>query len=225
MAGVTTETRRPPASTPGARPAGGGTRLTSVIEAATKLFERHGYHRTTMQQIATQAGMSVGLIYQYAANKEDVLLLVISEILEGYAREMPTAMTPFDDPVQRLAAAFTAYCHVVDARRDAVLLAYRETKTLSRPGRERLKALESTTTSVLTAEVRKAIDAGTFIPVDPEMVAHDFMMLAHAWALKYWYLGPRQPLDRYIAFQVSLILRSLIVPERLGDYVELIEAR
>src|SRR5580698_10154967 len=82
----------------------GPERLTQILLAARKLFERHGYHSTTMQDIAAQAGMSVGLIYQYAAYKQEVLLLVITEILEGYAREVPAAIASHDDPVDRLAA-------------------------------------------------------------------------------------------------------------------------
>lgn len=201
----------------------GPERLTQILLAARKLFERHGYHSTTMHDIAAQAGMSVGLIYQYAANKQEVLLLVITEILEGYAREVPAAMAPHDDPVERLAAGFRAYCRVVGQRRDAVVLAYRETRTLGRPGRERLKRLESSTSALLTAEVRAAIDGEIFMPVDSELVAYDLMMLAHGWALKHWYLAATQSLDSYIGFQTALIFRSLIRPEKRAEYAHLLE--
>jgi AcrR family transcriptional regulator len=208
---------------PNGRTQPGPERLTQILLAARSLFERHGYHSTTMQDIATQAGMSVGLIYQYAANKQEVLLLVITEILEGYAREVPAAMAPHTDPVDRLAAGFRAYCRVVGQRRDAVVLAYRETRTLARPGRERLKRLESATTALLTAEVRDAIDNELFMPVDSELVAYDLMMLAHGWALKHWYLAVSQSLDSYIAFQTSLVFRSLIRPEKQAAYAHLLE--
>jgi AcrR family transcriptional regulator len=199
-------------------------RLTQIMLAARSLFERHGYHSTTMQDIAGQAGMSVGLIYQYAANKEDVLLLVITEILEGYTRDVPNAMAAYDDPVERLAAGFAAYCRVVGQRRDAVVLAYRETRTLSRPGRERLKLLESNTTELLTAEVRKAIDDGLFVPYDSEIVAYDLIMLAHGWALKHWYLADVQTLDSYIALQTSLVFRGLIQSDKAAAYAHLLDA-
>jgi AcrR family transcriptional regulator len=208
---------------PNGRPQPGSERLNQILLAARGLFERNGYHSTTMQDIATQAGMSVGLIYQYAANKQDVLLLVITEILEGYAREVPAAMAPLTDPVDRLAAGFSAYCRVVNQRRDAVVLAYRETRTLARPGRERLKRLESATNALLTAEAQRAIDNKLFIPVDGELVAYDLIMLAHGWALKHWYLSVTQSLDSYISFQTSLIFRSLIRPEQRASYTHLLE--
>jgi AcrR family transcriptional regulator len=197
-------------------------RLTQILLAARSLFERHGYHSTTMQDIARQAGMSVGLIYQYAANKEDVLLLVITEILEEYMRDVPNAMAAYDDPVERLAAGFAAYCRVVGRRRDAVVLAYRETRTLGRPGRERLKLLESNTTELLTAEVRKAIEQGLFVSYESEIVAYDLIMLAHGWALKHWYLADVQTLESYIALQTCLVFRALIQPKKAALYAHLL---
>jgi AcrR family transcriptional regulator len=208
---------------PNGRTQTGPDRLTQILLAARRLFEQHGYHGTTMQDIAAQAGMSVGLIYQYAGNKQDVLLLVITEILEGYAREVPAAMAQLNDPVDRLAAGFRAYCRVVGQRRDAVVLAYRETRTLAKPGREQLKRLESSTTALLTAEVRAAVDQELFLPVDSELIAYDLMMLAHGWALKHWYLAASQSLDSYISFQTRLIFRSLIYPEKHALYAHLLD--
>jgi AcrR family transcriptional regulator len=198
-------------------------RLEAILLSARDLFEKNGYHSTTMQEIATNAGMSVGLIYQYASNKEDVLLLVISEILDSYSREVPAAMAPHEDPVERLAAGFAAYCQVVGQRRNAVVLAYRETQTLNRPGRERLKRLESTTTSLLTDEVRRGVADGLFVAVASELIAYDLIMLAHGWALKHWYLAPTQSLDSYISFQTALILRSLILPEHWARYSKFLD--
>lgn len=210
LPGSTSETRR-------------SVRLLQVLGAATKLFERNGYHTTTMQDIAAEAGISVGLIYQYASNKEDVLLLVITEILQRYMRELPRAMAPYRDPVERVAAGFAAYCAIVDQRRGAAVLAYRETKTLSPRGRERLKTLESATTALLAAEVTKAVQAGAFVRADGTLVAYDLMMLAHGWALKHWYLARTMSLDDYIAFQCSLFFRSLIAPGKRSRYRALIE--
>jgi len=45
-----------------------------------------------MRDIARRAGISVGLIYQYVADKEDLLLLAILEIVDSYKREIPKAI-------------------------------------------------------------------------------------------------------------------------------------
>jgi AcrR family transcriptional regulator len=44
------------------------------VNAAIAVFARHGIHHTSMQQIAEEAGMSVGSLYQYLDNKEAVIV-------------------------------------------------------------------------------------------------------------------------------------------------------
>lgn len=44
-----------------------------IVAAAVTLFARQGIHRTSMQQIAAEVGMSVGSLYQYLPNKEAII--------------------------------------------------------------------------------------------------------------------------------------------------------
>jgi AcrR family transcriptional regulator len=46
-------------------------RLADIMHAAYVCFVRHGVRRTTMDDIASEAGMSRAAVYQYVANKQD----------------------------------------------------------------------------------------------------------------------------------------------------------
>jgi AcrR family transcriptional regulator len=48
-----------------------------LIEAAYDQFQQHGYHGTSMRQIARAAGMAVGGIYNHFPNKEDMFAAVL----------------------------------------------------------------------------------------------------------------------------------------------------
>ena len=48
-----------------------------LIEAAFKLFARQGFHGTSMRQIAEEAGLTVGSIYNHFPGKNDIFLAVI----------------------------------------------------------------------------------------------------------------------------------------------------
>lgn len=54
------------------------TRL-DLIEAAYHLFLVQGYHGTSMRQVALEAGIAVGGIYNHFASKEDLFLAVLQE--------------------------------------------------------------------------------------------------------------------------------------------------
>jgi AcrR family transcriptional regulator len=50
---------------------------TEILQAAHRLFLRHGYHGTSMRQIAAEAGTALGSIYNHFANKEDIFQAVL----------------------------------------------------------------------------------------------------------------------------------------------------
>ncbi len=45
-------------------------------------MEREGSHAVSMQALAAEAGVSVGLIYRYVGGKDDILLAVIVNVLD-----------------------------------------------------------------------------------------------------------------------------------------------
>lgn len=52
-----------------------------IIEAALKLFDERGFEKTTSNDIALAAGVSIGSFYVYFTDKRQVLLLVLERLL------------------------------------------------------------------------------------------------------------------------------------------------
>ncbi|WP_300681153.1 TetR/AcrR family transcriptional regulator [Nocardioides sp.] len=55
------------------------TRRRITLEAASALLDEGGYTALTMRAVAERAGMSVGLIYQYFADKSDIFITLLTE--------------------------------------------------------------------------------------------------------------------------------------------------
>jgi AcrR family transcriptional regulator len=84
-------------------------RRTQILDAALVCFAQRGFHQTSMHDISAEAGISVGLIYRYFANKEAVISAMadrhkneIQEVLER-ARQAPSLLESLD-------ILFTAHC-------------------------------------------------------------------------------------------------------------------
>ncbi len=54
-------------------------RRAEILAAALRCFAREGFHRTTMQDIVREAGLSPGAIYRYFAAKEDIIAAIAAE--------------------------------------------------------------------------------------------------------------------------------------------------
>jgi AcrR family transcriptional regulator len=50
-----------------------------LLDAARRLFVANGYHGTSMRQIADEAGLALGGIYNHFGNKEDIFVGVLME--------------------------------------------------------------------------------------------------------------------------------------------------
>lgn len=185
-------------------------RRRQVLTAATRLMQESGFHAVSMQSVADEADISVGLIYQYFGNKTDVLRAVIVDILEDFGNQVPRALAAAgEDPVERLRTGFRVYCEVVESKRDATVLAYRESKTLPPEGLAHIKRLELESTEPFRQAVLDGIAAGIFADVDPDLVVHNLLLFAHGWALKHWHLSERFTLAEYVEAEFSLLLGSI----------------
>jgi AcrR family transcriptional regulator len=185
-------------------------RRAQIIAAAVHLFAEKGYYRTKVQDIASRAGVSAGLIYQYVNDKETLLLLSILDVLDSYATELPLAVRGIEDPLERCCAAFRAYCRVVDERREATVLAYRSTKSLPPQQRQFIKNAERDTNQMIAGYIQACIDQGLFRPVDCELATYQLVMYAHAWALKHWEFKTRFDLATYVAQGLDFFLHSML---------------
>jgi AcrR family transcriptional regulator len=193
-------------------------RREQIIAAAVELFSDQGYYRTTIQDIARKAGVSIGLIYQYAQTKEDVLLLSLMSVLESYQREIPRAVDEDDDPLEALWSSLSTYCRVIDRRRNAAVLAYRSTKSLPREQREIIMQLEVETNEFLAERLRSCIAAGLFRKIDVDLVTYQLVLYAHTWALKHWRLSKLTTIDGYIEHGFDFFVHAMATPAGLVHY-------
>jgi len=190
-------------------------RRRQLLDAAVAVMQRTGFHQMSMQALADEAQVSVGLIYKYFGGKEDILLAAILDILDAFRDQLQPAMDAVgDDPVERLRAGFRRYVEVVDANRDAVALTYGESRTLTVEGRERIKELEVTTADPLRAAIGAGIAAGTLTCADADLAVYDLVMLGHMWALKHWRFRERYTAAQYADAQLDLSLVALSAPPR-----------
>ena len=58
-----------------------------ILDVATVLFYEHGYHATTMRDVAAGVGIRAGSLYNHYASKEDLLF----QIAEGVMQDLLTA--------------------------------------------------------------------------------------------------------------------------------------
>jgi len=183
-------------------------RRNQICKAAIERFSNDGYRATTMQSIADTADMSVGQIYDYFRDKEELLVASMNDVLDAYVREVPVAISSSADPFEQFVAAVHGFGRVVDERRQAWLIGYREFHVLSARQRKQIIDRDIATTKLIEDRVIACVRTGLFHPVDARMLTYQILLLIHGWALSAWRL-PRMTVQTYIDSGLSILLKPV----------------
>jgi AcrR family transcriptional regulator len=180
-------------------------RVGPILEAAYACFTRHGVRRTTMDDIAQEAGMSRGAVYQYVRNKEDAFRRLaermLGEALAGarVAAEAPTELA------ERLAAMLeTKLQLVLRVWRDSPAHAAELLGDDARLSADMIEAYDDEMRSLLAGAVRAVVpdaDAGEIAEV----------LLALARGIEADLSDPDVPIRR-LRYAVALIVSGLEKP-------------
>ena len=78
-------------------------RRDQIIQVARQLFVQQGYHGTSMRQIARQAGIALGGVYNHFSSKEDVFKAVFLEN-HPYHQVLPALLEAQGESIEELVA-------------------------------------------------------------------------------------------------------------------------
>jgi len=73
-----------------------------IIEAALKVFAKHGFYNSKVSEIARAANVADGTIYLYFQNKDDILISLFEEEMSNVLQKMRQALETVDGPAAKL---------------------------------------------------------------------------------------------------------------------------
>jgi len=187
-------------------------RTEQIANAAVALFSKHGYTRTTIEDISNEIGIGKGLIYRYFEDKRDVLFRALCAVLEKYKKANIIALLEELGPLAALKRVLTINCAIAQEHAQEVLLAYRSTKDLMSEQRHQIKAIELGIVGDIQQCLETCIREGLMHPFDVRIMAYQYVVFGHTWALKNWAFSKDFTVSEFVAEGEKL----LIVPFLTG---------
>jgi AcrR family transcriptional regulator len=184
-------------------------RRRQIVDASVELFMEKGFHRTTTRQIAKAAGISIGLLYEYIATKEDILFLVCEAIHAQMHDAVTEALEHSEEGLHPLAVAIREFFWVCHRLSDHLILIYRETHSLSPNWRKKVFKNEEKITALYINVLKTLIKRGELPQLEDsvlELAANNISVLGHMWAFRRWMLSASYTIDQYIEIQTGFIL-------------------
>jgi AcrR family transcriptional regulator len=188
-------------------------RRDEILEAARGRFRRFGYSKTTMEEIAADAGISKGTIYIYFQNKEDIFIeLIKREVLE-MERLMYGKIKDMDNVSQQLEAIFTESMEYLRENPFMASLLRRDVDIVSPRIFKHIFTIEDRYVSVIEDYVRRGVEKGEIAPLNPRLVAYIMYKIFEAFS--YGYTLGDEDFDREeIEELVPYLIRKALTPEK-----------
>jgi len=187
-----------------------GEKRRQIIEGAIQVFKRKGYHKATVREIAREAGIGLGSIYDYVNSKDDILFLFFEDYVTTFFEKVRPRASLVADPLLRLEITFRAFVEAAMELEDQVMLSYTQARYVKKDYLKVILRKESEIVGHFQAIISELGEG----PFDSFLEANFLVFSGVFGVLRRWILKPRYNRKEIIDFLVQSQIRRLT--ERIG---------
>jgi AcrR family transcriptional regulator len=153
----------------------------AIIEAASARFRYYGVGKTTMQEIATDAGVAVGTLYLYFSNKDALMCACTEEFIERH-RQIIEKILASDRPAEKkLLAYLLDRFQQAEQTRTGSRHAAEITRAVLRLKPDRIREEGEMMWDTVVQILKGGMEAGQFEIATPEVDAKMLLYAIHAF--------------------------------------------
>lgn len=170
---------RPEAPAAAARaPAAASAGSQRIREAAIALFKQHGFHGTSMRELAVAAGMEPASLYYHYPSKQLILVDLLDRTMDDLLAGIDDAITTAgDSPADRLAAALRFHIAFHVERRDEACVSHSELRALTPENLVGIAAKRHRYEACMCRLLDAGVASGAFVIGDVKLAAKAVLMM------------------------------------------------
>ena len=188
-----------------------GEKRKQIIEGAITVFKKKGYHKATVREIAKEAQIGLGSIYDYINSKDDILYLFFENYVTTFFEKVRSRASLIDDPLLRLEVTFRAFVEAAMELEDQVMLSYTQARYVKKNYLRIILRKESE----IVDHFRRILDELGEGPYGSHLEANFLVFSGVFGVLRRWILKPNYSQKELIEFLVQTQIRDVI--RRMGQ--------
>jgi AcrR family transcriptional regulator len=193
---------------------------TAILEAGVACMARHGYHGTSVRDIAAEAGISAANLYNHFGSKHDVLLTITDRALDLLLHATEEAFFAAGrDPAQRLSAIVGAHVRIHLSHPREALVCHSERRSLNTEARRLEKAKREIQQNTFDRVIVDGVGRGVFTTAYPAEAARWIVTACSAVATWFDSAGPLSGAEMVHRHQ-QLALNAVGYGRRCGGIFE-----
>jgi TetR/AcrR family fatty acid metabolism transcriptional regulator len=163
-----------------------------ILNVALRVFARNGIANTKMTDIAREAGIGKGTIYEYFESKEDLFLGTFTLFMFQFDQRIKEFLEDESDPVKQLQGVFDLCYRIfaLEAEEFGMIMMEYWAEGVRRQDEEvlgvlDLKVIYDKYRLFFIDIIRQGIQKDVFKPVDPELLASSLIALLDGLFLQF----------------------------------------
>jgi AcrR family transcriptional regulator len=174
----------------------------AVLHTAARLFNKHGYHGTSLELVAEELEITRPTVYYYFKNKDEILFDCVRIALEMIGHAASEVTQRGGSAAEQLVAVMEKYAEVM-MMDFGICLARVGDGPLPQHSRVKLRKLQANIDQMLRELIAEGIRQKDFGPCDPKLAA--FAVAGALNSISRWYrpdglLGPREIAENFVGF-------------------------
>jgi AcrR family transcriptional regulator len=179
-----------------------------IIEGAIRVFKEKGYHKATVREIAEEAKIGLGSIYDYVKGKDDILYLFFENYVKAFYGKVKAQIPSQQEPFTRLEMTYRAFVESAMELEDQVMLAYTQAKYVRKDYLRIILRRESEIVEHFQKIIERALDGAQ--GMDPFMEANFLVYSGVFGVIRRWILRPHYTRKGVIDYLVRAQAGELI---------------
>jgi AcrR family transcriptional regulator len=188
---------------------------TDLVDAAERLFTRQGFHATSLDQVADDAGYTKGAVYSNFASKEDLFFAVYERRVERYLPAVRRALAESAQARDALIALTAAHSERREREPDGWLCVFLEFWThvlRHREHRERFAAIHRRYVDAFAEGVERwAAEREAELPLDAHRLTVAMTVMATGLGLER--LTQPDVIDAGFTLEIQRLVMDRLLPE------------
>ena len=180
-----------------------------ITDAAIAAMSEHGYHGTSVRDIAERAGMSSAALYHHFASKQELLFRITDRGIEALVRATEEALRAAPhDPAERLRAIVRVHVLSHIENQSGSFIGNSEIRSLEPPNRAVIVSKRDQQKRIFHRVVLDGVERGVFSTPYPREATMAIVTMCTAVAQWYRPEGPLRPAeiaDRYADLALALL--------------------
>jgi AcrR family transcriptional regulator len=151
-------------------------RRNEIIQAATRCFARSGYHRTSMDDIVAESGLSKGTLYWHFKNKQALFLAMLEALFTDMTRGLEQVIAAEGTVSERLTAIARLFWKMFTDEKELgdLMIEFWGESNRDKAINEYFMGIFQSYIAVMTGLIEEGIASGEFRPVPAKAVASTF---------------------------------------------------